>query len=125
MLHLYCYNNTFRKSVIDTHGGSLGHRNCMDAYNAKKVPQETPMARLCRKLTSQQRDKLVYLFNTAHSVAMHNWSLKDFKPLCELQVKNEVLMGDNYLNHVDVTNFINSIVEVQWQDTMGCLAQFL
>ena len=55
-------------------------RKCMDAYNSKKVPQETPMARLCRKLTSQQRDKLVYLFNTAHSVAMHNWSLKDFKP---------------------------------------------
>ena len=98
----------------------------MDAYNAKKVPQETPMARLCRKLTSQQRDKLVYLFNTAHSVAMHNWSLKDFKPLCELQVKNEVLMGDNYLNHVGgVTNFINSLVEVQRQDTMGCLAQSL
>ena len=83
------------------------------------------MAKLRRKLTSQQRDKLVYLFNTAHSVAMHNWSLKDFKPLCELQVKNGVLMGDNYQNHVGVTNFINSIVEVQQQDTMGCLAQFL
>ena len=72
-----------------------------------------------------QRDKLVYLFNTAHSVAMHNWSLKDFKPLCELQVKNDVLMGDNYQNHVGVTNFINSIAEVQRQDTMRCFAQVL
>ena len=81
------------------------------------------MAKLCRKLTSQQRDKLVYLFNTAHSVAMHNWSLKDFKPLCELQIKNGMLMGDNYQNHAGVTNFINSIAEVQRQDTMRCLAQ--
>ena len=64
----------------------------MDAYNAKRFPQETPMARLHRKLTSQQQEKLVYLFNTAHSLAMHNWSLKDFKPLCDLQVKNGVLM---------------------------------
>ena len=95
----------------------------MDAYNAKRVPQETPMAKLRRKLTSQQQDKLVHLFNTAHSVAMHNWSLKDFKPLCELQVKNGVLMGDNYLNHVGATNFIDSIAEVQRQDTMRSLAQ--
>ena len=96
----------------------------MNAYNAKKVPQETPMARLCRKLTSQQRDKLVYLFNTAHSVAMHNWSLEDSKSLCELQVKNGVLMGDNYQNHIGATNSINSIAEVQRQDTM-CLAHSL
>ena len=96
----------------------------MGAYNAKKVPQETPMARLCRKLTSQQRDKLVYLFNTAHSVAMHNWSLKDSKSLCELQVKNGVLMGDNFQNHIGATNSINSIAEVQRQDTM-CLAHSL
>ena len=97
----------------------------MNAYNGKKVPQETPMAKLRRKLTSQQRDKFVHLFNTAHSVAMHNWSLGDFKSLCELQVKNCVLMGDNYQNHVGVTNFINSIAEVQRQYTMRCLAQFL
>ena len=95
----------------------------MDAYNAKRFPQETPMARLRRKLTSQQQEKLVYLFNTAHSLAMHNWSLKDFKPLCDLQVKNGVLMGENYQNHTGVTNFINSIAEVQRQDTMRCLAQ--
>ena len=29
-------------------------RKCMDAYNSKKVPQETPMAKLRRKLTPQQ-----------------------------------------------------------------------
>ena len=88
----------------------------MDAYNAKQVPQEVPLAKRSRKLTSQQQDKLAYLFNTAHSVAMHNWSLKDFKPLCELQAKNGVLIGDNYQNHAGVTNFINSIAEVQRQD---------
>ena len=73
----------------------------MNAYNAKMVPQETPMAKL--------RDKFVHLFNTAHSVAMHNWRLKDFKPLCELRVKNGVLMGNNYQNHIGATNSINRI----------------
>ena len=95
----------------------------MDAYAAKTVPQETPMARLSRKLRSEQQDKFVYLFNTAHSVAMHNWSLKDFKPLCGLQSKNGVLIGENYQNRPGVTNFINSIAEVQRQDTMKCLAK--
>ena len=95
----------------------------MDAFAAKTVPQETPMARLSRKLRSEQQDKLVYLFNTAHSVAMHNWSLKDFKVMCGLQAKNGVLIGENYQNRAGVTNFINSIAEVQRQDTMKCLAQ--
>ena len=79
-------DSAFRRITLQTHGNSSGHKKCMAAYDAKHNPQETPLAKLSRRLHSQQQDKLVYLFNTAHSVAMYNWSLKDFKPLCELQV---------------------------------------
>ena len=81
---------------MDSHGGSIGHRKCMDAYNAKTNPQETPMNKLCRKFSAKIQDQLVCLFNIAHSVAVHNWSLNDFKALCELQSKNGVDMGENY-----------------------------
>ena len=67
----------------------------MDAYNAKTNPQETPMNKLCGTFSAKQQDNLVCLFNTAHSLAVHNWSLNDFKALCELQLKNGVDMGVN------------------------------
>ena len=79
------------------------------------------MAKLNQKMTSQQQEKYVFLYNTAYSVAMHNWSLNDFKPLCELQAKNGVLIGENYQNPTCATKFINSIAEVQRMDTMGRL----
>ena len=101
---------SFRKSSLDAHGGSRGHRRCMDASKAKHNPQETPLAKIQRKLTSEQQYKMVYLFNSAHSVAMHNWSLRDFKAVCELQVKNGVLMGDNYQNPQGCSNFIHRYV---------------
>ena len=81
------------------------------------------MGKLSRKMTSQQQEKFVLLFNTAHSVAMYNWSLKDFKHLCELQARNGLLIGDNYHNSVGASKFINSIAEVQRQDTMRCLRE--
>ena len=49
---------------------------------------------------------------------MNNWSLRDFKPMCELQDKNGVLIGVNYQNPQGCSNFINSIAQVQRQDTM-------
>ena len=106
---------------MDSHGGSIGHRKCMDAYNAKTNPQETPMNKLCRKFSAKIQDKLVCLFNIAHSVAVHNWSLNDFKALCELQSKNGVDMGQNYQNIQGASAFIKSIAEVQRQDTMRSL----
>ena len=81
------------------------------------------MAKIHQRLTAQQEDKYVFLFNTAHSVAMHNWSLKDFKPLCELQAKNGVPIGENYQNSLGASKFIQSIAEVQRQDTIRCLMQ--
>ena len=63
------------------------------------------------------------LFNTAHSLAVHNWSLNDFKTLCELQSKNGVDMGVNYQNRQVASAFIKSIAEVQRQDTMRSLKE--
>ena len=81
------------------------------------------MAKIHQRLTAQQEDKYVFLFNTAHSVAMHNWSLNDFKRLCELQAKNGVPIGENYQNSLGASKFIQSIAEVQRQDTIRCLMQ--
>ena len=39
---------SFRKTTLDSHGGSLGHARCMNAYKAKHCPQETPMAKIHR-----------------------------------------------------------------------------
>ena len=66
---------------------------------------------------------MVQLFNTAFSVAMNNWSLNDFKALCELNLKNGVDIGENYQNRKGASDFINSIAEVQRQDTMECLKE--
>ena len=81
------------------------------------------MANIHQRLTAQQEDKYVFLFNTAHSVAMHNWSLNDFKRLCKLQTKNGVPIGENYQNSLGASKFIQSIAEVQRQDTIRCLMQ--
>ena len=69
------------------------------------------MAKIHQRLTAQQEDKYVFLFNTAHSVAMHNWSLNDFKRLCKLQTKNGVPIGENYQNSLGASKFIQSIAD--------------
>ena len=79
-------DSSFRKPCLVSHAGSLGHRKCMDASNAKQKPEETPMAKIHHKLSKQKHEQFVFLFNTAYQVARRNLSFRDFQPICQLQV---------------------------------------
>ena len=48
---------------------------------------------------------------------MQNWSFRDFVVICEVQVKNGVNLGDNYLTHQAARDFVDSIAYEQRQDT--------
>ena len=79
-------DSAFRKHSLTSHEGSVGHQKCIGAFKGKQQPEETPMAKIVRRLNKEKREQFVYLFNSAHQVAMHNWSFRDFQPLCQLQV---------------------------------------
>ena len=79
-------DSAFRKPGLTSHAGSLGHRKCIDAFKGKQQPEETPMAKILRRLNKHKHEQFVYLFNSAYQLAMHNWSFRHFQLLCQLQV---------------------------------------
>ena len=104
----------WRTDILAKHQRSKNH---IAAMSAKLAKEQKPIATMSRQLNLKHHEKLSFLFNTAYAVAKQNWSLRDFVALCELQVKNGVNLGDNYLTHQAARDFIDSIAYEQRQDT--------
>ena len=116
-------DDKYRRWTLVTHGRSKNHSKCMDAYKAKEEPRESPLAILQRKMSAKQREQYSILFNTAYQVAMRNWSFRDFEAACRLQLKNGLLVGDNYMNTHGCRDFIDSIAHIQRLETIKGLTQ--
>ena len=116
--------NLFRKAVVDRHGSRKSHGICMSRKASKETPAETPLAKIQRRLISQDQERFRVLFNSAHCTAKQDWSINSFKSLIELQAKNGLHVGENYwTNRHGPKMFMKHIAEVQRMDTKQFLQE--
>jgi len=60
--------------------------------------KDTPLGKALLKVDEHQKKRLRFLFNTAYAVAKKGKPFSDFEYICELQIKNGLNLGENYLN---------------------------
>ena len=65
------------------------------------------------KLDESQRKRLESLFNTAYSVVKAGKPFSDYELICEIQVKNELDLGENYRNINGCKTFAQTLVDKQ------------
>ena len=107
----YKGSDNFRIGVIRAHNKSKQHLRCADVYRSKRNPQN-PIEQGLRNMESAVQGKLMKLFNTAYFVAKEEMPFSSFKSLCELQIKNDVELGNTYFNDHACKNFIESSAEI-------------
>ena len=107
----YKCSDNFRIGVIRAHNKSKQHLRCADVYRSKRNPQN-PIEQGLRNMESAVQGKLMKLFNTAYFVAKEEMPFSSFKSLCELQIKNDVDLGNTYFNDHACKNFIESSAEI-------------
>ena len=103
--------------AVRDHGTSECHTLCMANKASKVNPHERPLAVGCRRMNTDQREKYTSLFNTAFTVAKHNYSFRQFENLCSLQRKNNVNIGTNYQNPYSCRQF--AAID-HWLTANGC-----
>ena len=107
----YKGSDNFRIGVIRAHNKSKQHLRCADVYRSKRNPQN-PIEQGLRNMESAVQGKLMKLFNKAYFVAKEEMPFSSFKSLCELQIKNDVELGNTYFNDHACKNFIESSAEI-------------
>ena len=107
----YKGSDNFRIGVIRAHNKSKQHLRCADVYRSKRNSQN-PIEQGLRNMESAVQGKLMKLFNTAYFVAKEEMPFSSFKSLCELQIKNDVELGNTYFNDHACKNFIESSAEI-------------
>ena len=78
--------------------------------------QQSQMGKVLLKMNEKTMDSLKFLFNSAYAVAKKEKPLAEYERLVEVQSKNGLLLGDNYLSSNAAKCFITSISDTIKQD---------
>lgn len=97
------------ESVIK-HEESNVHKKCASIAKARKIPiLQSEAAKIVRTLNQDNLKKMIFLFNTAHALALKCRPFTDFKWMCQLQSKNGVQMGETYIHSNAAKTFVSFI----------------
>ena len=114
----------FRVQVVTRHANCRIHDKAMSIKAAIVRPNETPLAKIQKKLSVQNQERFRVLFNSAHCIAKKDWSLHSFTDLIQLQEKNGLHVGEEYwTNDHGPRMFLKHIAEVQRLKTKDILEQ--
>ena len=75
-------------------------------------PEQTAICTAMSRLTRQQNEVMLKLFRTAYCVVKHNFSLRSFPALIDLQECNGLNLGRAYRNRMAASSFMSSIANV-------------
>ena len=95
---LFIGNGAFRRTTIQAHAKSKTHFKCFEANSAQENPGAASMRTVLRNMNAQVNEKLQKLFNSACFTGKENLAFAKFPQLCKLQMKNDVDLGETYLN---------------------------
>ena len=100
---LFSGTSNFRVDPLKSHRRSREHETCElrlqheSKENATTELKNTPIGKALLKVDENQKKRLCFLFNTAYAVAKKGKPFSDFEYICELQIKNGLDLGENYL----------------------------
>ena len=102
--------HSMKLESITKHEESNVHKKCIAIDEAKKKTiLDTQATKIVRTSNEDNFRKMKILFNTAHALAIKNRPFTDFKWLCNLQTKNDIQLGETYINANASKTFVNFI----------------
>lgn len=103
---------SLKTESIESHLRSVAHLLCVRTAAADADPSTTPMATAVQNMMDESTlERMVMLFNTAYYVAWKEKPFSDFRSLVELQRKNGLTLGDQYLNDKACKQFVDYIAD--------------
>ena len=118
---LFTGTTNFRVDPLKYHQRSWEHVACQQRFesqskeHARTVLHETTIGKALVGIDETQK-RLRCLFNTAYAVGKRGKPFSDFEYICELQVKNGLDLGENYLKDNACQRFISSAATILQQD---------
>ena len=123
---LFQGTDTFRIEPLQAHNRSPEHIACelkhaRMRHSQSESQSEThsssqplgPMDKVLQKLDHEADMQLQFKFNTAYHISKYKLAFSHMGPLCDLQEKNGVKMGERYRNDKKAKEFIHSIADVE------------
>lgn len=104
-------SNHFRLDAVKDHESSKWHKHFAIKYSVKH-PDDSLASKSLLMLKQAEYDKLVIKFRTAHAIAKHNKSFKDYNFICMLDKIKGVDIGDQYVNDKAVAIMVKNIAAV-------------
>lgn len=119
--------DSFRIDNLKAHDKNSYHIKCQirkkglekTVIQKKSEIQQSPMGKSVVKMTEKSMDKFKVLFNSAYAVAKKAKPLTEYELLMEVQSKNGMDLGENYLTSKAAARFIESISDSIKQDIVG------
>lgn len=121
---LFAGTSSFRIDTLKAHAKNTQHVKCeikqkglqKTVIQRKVEMQQSPMGKAVVKMSEKNMDKFKLLFNTAYAVAKKAKPFTEYELMIEIQSKNGLDFGDNYLTSNAAKRFINNIAESIKQD---------
>ena len=126
---LFSGTSNFRVDPLKSHRRSREHETCElrlqheSKENATTELKNTPIGKALLKVDENQKKRLCFLFNTAYAVAKKGKPFSDFEYICELQIKNGLDLGENYLNDHACQKFVLSAAHIIRDDIKSVVAK--
>ena len=126
---LFSGTSNFRVDPVKSHLRSREHEACgmriqhESKERATTELKDTPIGKALLKVDEHEKKRLRFLFNTAYAVAKKGKLFSDFEYICELQIKNGLDLGENYLNDHACQKFVLSAANIIRDDIKSVVAK--
>ena len=97
----------FKAESLKKHEKSQAHASCVEAFNVRQKPQETPLVKSLNKAIGVHDAKLEKKISTAFTIAAIERPFDDYETFCALQNINGADLGETHTTRSACTEFIN------------------
>lgn len=100
----------FKFDSVKAHSNSTQHLKILEmSEKSKEAPGTSPASKALLSLQKCQKDRLVYLFRTAHALAKHSRPFTDFVWQCKLDAMKNIDIGGSYRSDKACREFVKYI----------------
>lgn len=116
-------SSNFKLDSIKSHNVSTPHLRAVQAVeNLKKAPGTSEASKALMMMHDKQKDRLIYLFRTAHALAKNARPFTDFEWHCKLDKMKNVDIGDSYQTDKACKDFTSCIAKARLQQLISEIA---
>ena len=107
----------FKIESLKKHEKSQAHASCVEAFNVRQKPQETPLVKSLNKAIGVHDAKLEKKISTAFTIAAIERPFHDYETFCALQNINGADLGETYTTRSACTEFVRHISDAIKEET--------